>query len=81
MIIGYNLLCCRIWEAYILIKLNFRRECSFVSKAVTAEQAGAVAVIVMDNNRENDELYVEMVDDKTSRHPSIPAAFLLGRSG
>lgn len=52
-----------------------------MSKAVTAEQAGAVAVIVMDNNRENDELYVEMVDDKTSRHPSIPAAFLLGRSG
>ncbi|KAK3886331.1 hypothetical protein Pcinc_009507 [Petrolisthes cinctipes] len=63
------------------VALVARGECSFVSKAITAEQAGAVAVIVMDNNPENDELYVEMVDDKTSRHPTIPAAFLLGRSG
>lgn len=57
------------------------RDCSFVSKAVKVEQAGAVAVIVMDNNIDNDDIYIKMIDDNTNRKPNIPAAFLLGMSG
>ncbi|XP_069169789.1 PRADC1-like protein [Procambarus clarkii] len=63
------------------VALVSRGECSFVSKAVKAEEAGALAVIVMDSNPDNDELYIEMIDDNTNREPKIPAAFLLGRSG
>ncbi|KAK7080721.1 PA domain [Halocaridina rubra] len=63
------------------VALVARGDCSFVSKAVKAEEAGALAIIVMDNNIENDELYIEMVDDNTDREPRIPAAFLLGKSG
>lgn len=63
------------------VALVSRGECSFVSKAVKAEEAGAIAVIVTDNNVDNDELYIEMVDDNTQRQATIPAAFLLGKSG
>ncbi|MPC30268.1 Protease-associated domain-containing protein 1 [Portunus trituberculatus] len=63
------------------VALVSRGGCSFVSKAVKAEQAGALAVIVMDNDKDNDEMYVEMVEDNTDRNPNIPAGFLLGRSG
>uniref|UniRef100_A0A0P4WEF5 PA domain-containing protein n=1 Tax=Scylla olivacea TaxID=85551 RepID=A0A0P4WEF5_SCYOL len=63
------------------VALVSRGGCSFVSKAVKAEQAGALAVIVMDNDKDNDEMYVEMVEDNTNRKPNIPAGFLLGRSG
>lgn len=66
---------------HIMACLVSPRGCSFVSKAVKAEEAGAFAVIVMDNDKDNDELYVEMVEDNTNRNPKIPAAFLLGRSG
>lgn len=65
-------------QAIVLVE---RGECSFVSKAVQAEKAGALAIIVMDKNSENDDMYIEMVDDSTKRNPSIPAGFLLGRSG
>ena len=37
-----------------------RGECSFVSKAIKAAEAGAVAAIITDNDTENDELYVAM---------------------
>ncbi|KAK8738977.1 hypothetical protein OTU49_003769 [Cherax quadricarinatus] len=77
--------CCSVpYNAFELlgaVALVSRGDCSFVSKAVKAEEAGALAVIVMDNNPDNDELYIEMVDDNTNREPKIPAAFLLGRSG
>lgn len=63
------------------VALATRGECSFVSKAIKAEAAGALAIIVMDNDTSNDESYIEMVDDNTNRDPSIPAGFLLGRSG
>lgn len=63
------------------VVLVSRGDCSFVSKAIKAAEAGAVAIIVTDNNTENDELYIEMVDDNTHRQPDIPAAFLLGKSG
>ncbi|KAL7632407.1 UNVERIFIED_CONTAM: hypothetical protein RMT77_017261 [Armadillidium vulgare] len=58
-----------------------RGECSFVSKTVMAEKAGAIAVIVTDDNAENDDVYIKMIDDNTKRKAKIPAAFLLGISG
>ena len=32
-------------------------------------------------DRENDELFVSMVDDTTEREVAIPAAFMLGKNG
>ncbi|XP_023346351.1 PRADC1-like protein [Eurytemora carolleeae] len=58
-----------------------RGECSFVSKVVRAEAAGAIGVIITDQDEENDELYISMVDDTTSRNVNIPAVFLLGKNG
>ena len=33
------------------------------------------------NERENDELYISMVDDDTKRKVDIPTGFLLGKNG
>ncbi len=63
------------------VALIERGECSFLSKAVKAQEAGAIAVIITDNDAENDELYVSMQDDTTEREVAIPAAFLLGKNG
>lgn len=52
-----------------------------MSKAIRMENAGAVAIIVSDDDRENDDLYIEMVDDNTLREVNIPAGFLLGKNG
>jgi len=58
-----------------------RGDCSFVSKVIRAEQAGALGVIITDKDSENDELYISMVDDTTERSVGIPAVFLLGKNG
>nr|ALS05248.1 pradc1-like isoform 2 [Tortanus forcipatus] len=63
------------------IALIDRGDCSFVSKVVRAEEAGARGVIITDQDAENDELYISMVDDTTERKVNIPAAFLLGKNG
>ncbi|KAG8248477.1 PA domain [Homalodisca vitripennis] len=63
------------------IVLAERGECSFLSKAIKAEQVGAVAIIIADYDVKNDDLYVEMIDDKTLRKTNIPATFLVGRNG
>ena len=56
-------------------------ECSFVSKAIKAEQAGAIAIIVTETQNEEEQGYIEMIADETGRKPSIPAYFLLGSNG
>jgi len=58
-----------------------RGSCSFLSKSIQAERAGARAVIVYDNNSNNDESYIDMVQDETSRELRIPSLFLLGKDG
>ncbi len=58
-----------------------RGECSFVSKVIRAQEAGAVAVIVTEMNEENDEFFISMVDDTTKRQTFIPAGYLLGKNG
>lgn len=64
----------------IWIPLCFR-ECSFLSKTVKAEEVGAQAIIVANQDPESDEFYIEMINDNTSREVHIPAGFLLGKNG
>lgn len=56
-------------------------ECSFVTKAIHAEEAGAVAIVIADNDIRNDQSFIDMVDDNTDRTVNIPATFLLGKDG
>ena len=56
-------------------------ECSFVSKVIKAQEAGAVAAVITDQDKDNDELYIIMQDDTTEREITIPAGFLLGING
>jgi len=58
-----------------------RGGCSFLSKTIQSERAGARAVIVFDNKEENDDSYIDMVQDETSRETRIPSLFLLGKDG
>jgi len=63
------------------IALVERGDCSFVSKVIKAQEAGAVGVIVADRDHENDELFISMVDDTTEREVAIPAVYILGKNG
>jgi len=63
------------------IALIERGDCSFVSKVIKAQEAGAVGVIVADQDHENDELFISMVDDTTQREVAIPAVYILGKNG
>ena len=63
------------------LALIARGECSFVSKVVRAQEAGAVGVIVTDEDTDNDQLFIAMADDTTGREVTIPAAFVLGKNG
>ena len=51
------------------------------SQVVRAQEAGAVGVIVTDEDTDNDELFISMADDTTGREANIPAAFVLGKNG
>ena len=48
---------------------------------IRAQEAGAVGVIVTDEDTDNDELFIAMADDTTGREATIPAAFVLGKKG
>lgn len=63
------------------VALVERGDCSFVSKVLRAQEAGAVGVVVADQDHENDELFISMVDDTTDREVDIPAVFMLGKNG
>ncbi|XP_022336700.1 protease-associated domain-containing protein 1-like [Crassostrea virginica] len=64
--------------AVVLIQ---RGDCSFVTKTINAENAGAVAVLITDNDTQNDEAQIQMVQDGTEREVQIPSLFLLGKDG
>lgn len=68
-------------EVRFNVGLVERGGCSFLSKCIEAERNEMKAIIVFDNNDMNDDQYIDMIDDTTSRNCSIPAAFLLGRDG
>jgi hypothetical protein len=52
-----------------------------LSKTVKAEEVGARAIIITNQDPESDEFYIEMIDDNTFREAHIPAGFLLGKNG
>lgn len=58
-----------------------RGDCSFLTKAINAEKAGAIGVIITDTRSElEDDYFIEMVRD-SDRDTKIPVAYLLGRNG
>jgi len=57
-----------------------RGECSFLSKAINAEKAGATAAIITDNDPNNDYL-IDMISDETTRNTNIPVVFLQYNDG
>ena len=57
------------------------RQCSFVTKTYHAERAGALAVIITDNDISNTDNQIDMVQDGTDRDIAIPSLFLLGKDG
>jgi len=63
------------------VALVERGDCSFVSKVIRAQEAGALGVVVADQDKDNDEMFISMVDDTTKREVTIPAAFMLGKNG
>lgn len=62
------------------VALIERGSCSFLTKAIMAEKAGAIGAIITDT-RVNDDYFIEMVHDNSPRDVDIPAAYLLGRNG
>lgn len=61
-----------------------RGDCSFLTKAINAEKAGAIGAIITDTSNElEDDYFIEMVSDSpnSSRETNIPVAYLLGRNG
>lgn len=63
------------------VALIQRGGCSFVTKTFNAEQAGAIAIIITDQDEENDSGSVDMIQDGTERDVTIPALYLLGKDG
>lgn len=55
--------------------------CSFVTKTLNVEEAGALAILITDNDYANDHSYIDMIQDDTNREPSIPSLFMLGKDG
>lgn len=55
---------------------------TFLTKAINAEKAGAIGVIITDTRSElNDDYFIEMIHDNSSRETNIPVAYLHGRNG
>lgn len=50
-----------------------------MSKAKYAEDAGAVGVLIADNDFNNDRVSVNMIKDDTDRKVNIPAGFMLAK--
>lgn len=64
------------------IALIERGDCTFLTKAIMAERAGAIGAIITDTRSDvNDDYFIEMVHDNSSRDTDIPAGYLLGRNG
>ena len=64
-----------------MICISLCRQCSFLSKAINAELAGASFIIIMDDDPGSTNTRIDMVDDETGRKCHIPAMFLAGKDG
>lgn len=77
--------CTALLNAYELannIALIERGECTFLTKAINAERAGAIGAIITDTRSElNEDYFIEMIHDNSSRDTDIPVGYLLGRNG
>ncbi|XP_064601516.1 protease-associated domain-containing protein 1-like [Liolophura sinensis] len=76
--------CSRIENHYLIqeqVALIQRGGCSFLTKTIQAQNAGAAAVIITDNDINNDADYIDMIKDETGRRAAIPAVYLLGKDG
>lgn len=62
------------------VALVRRGDCLFLTKCINAENAGAVAVIVTDNDFANEYL-LDMIGDDTGRVCNIPSLFLTWKDG
>ncbi|XP_065193452.1 protease-associated domain-containing protein 1-like [Sycon ciliatum] len=60
-----------------------RGDCSFLTKALVAQEMGAAAILIYDLDADNFSQFVDMVDDKTGRGDdvTIPVAFIVGTDG
>jgi len=56
-------------------------DCSFLTKTLTAYNAGAIAVVIKDNDNENSQFMIDMIDDGTARPVDIGAFFMFGKDG
>ncbi|CAH1119313.1 unnamed protein product [Phaedon cochleariae] len=63
------------------VALIERGHCSFKTKALIAERAGARAVIISDIDLSNEEYFIEMIDDNSVEEVNIPAGYLMGKNG
>ncbi|XP_039482635.1 PRADC1-like protein [Drosophila santomea] len=65
------------------VALIDRGECSFLTKTLQAEAAGALAAIITEFNPSSPEFehYIEMIHDNSQQDANIPAGFLLGKNG
>ncbi|KAH8404049.1 hypothetical protein KR215_008591 [Drosophila sulfurigaster] len=70
-------------EMHGSVALMDRGQCSFLTKTLNAEAAGAIGAIITEYNSNSPEFehYIEMIHDKTNRDAQIPAGFLLGKNG
>ena len=66
---------------YVTCFLSSCRGCSFLSKTIHAEQAGALLAIIMDNEVGNNDRMIDMIEDGTDRTTKIPSFFMLGKDG
>ncbi|KAH7721581.1 protease-associated domain-containing protein [Aphelenchoides avenae] len=62
------------------VVLMERGECSFVAKALNAQEAGARIALITDSASGSDE-FIDMIADETKRRAEIPVAYLPGNSG
>ena len=56
-------------------------DCSFLSKSLAASAAGAVAVVIRDNDISDSQMMIDMIDDGTGRPVDIAAFFMHGKDG
>jgi hypothetical protein len=63
--------------------LMMRGECSFLQKAIAAQNVGARAAIIFNNERDDIDSQIDMVDDGTGRGPQvdIPVMWIGGKNG
>eukprot|EP00045_Choanoeca_perplexa_P002598 m.25451 g.25451 ORF g.25451 m.25451 type:complete len:121 (-) comp11602_c0_seq2:100-462(-) len=68
-------------ELYGKIALLSRGTCSFAEKAFRAQEAGALAAVIYDNDPDNDSHWIDMIVEGLDFIVDIPSMFILGLDG